>query len=209
MKIEDVDLSMIMEFMEHGNPAKAPKHIVDYLELLDKVRGMYLRIDKFSNPETIIKHLMSVDGFSRYKAKQIFEETLEYFYCDNHVSKKAWSNIYAGKLDQLINFGLLTMKDMNDAGKVGKLILDAANIRGVSEPDKEELPKQLFQPPIKIYTSDAASMGLPAANRNRLKELIAKLPELTEKERARLEQEADIDGSFKVFPDEQEDPRKS
>jgi len=209
MKIDDVDINDVYEFMERGSMSQAPERIVQYLDLLDKVRGMHMRIDQFSSSEAIIKHLMMVDKLPRMKAKKVYEDAMEYFYCDTHISKAAFKNIYADKLDKLINFGMLTMKDNSDAQKVGKLILDVVAVRGLHEADKEELPEELFKQPIKVYTANAESLGLPAANRVRLRELIDKLPELTEKERIRIKQEADIDGSFKVFPDEQEDPRKS
>ena len=209
MTLNDVDINDVYDFMETGSMERAPEPIRYYVELLDKVRGMHLRIDRWGSAEAIIKHLIKFDGLSRYRAKQVYEETLEYFYCESHVSKKAWKNIYADKIDMMINFAMLQVKDLTDASKVAKMIVDAGNLREIHVEDKEELPKNLFDKPIKVYSADAAAMGLPVANRNRLKELIDKLPELNEKERARLYQEADIDNSFTVFTDEQADPRKT
>ncbi|OIQ22039.1 MAG: hypothetical protein BM557_01280 [Flavobacterium sp. MedPE-SWcel] len=207
-KLEDIDIHDLYEFMEHGSMQNAPDKIREYVELLDKVRGMYLRIDRYGSPDAIIKHLITIEGLSRLKAKKIYEETLEYFYCDSHVSKAAYRNIYADKIDKMINFSMLTVKDPSDAAKVVKMVVDAANVRALDEPDKEELPEELFNQPIKVYTADAASLGLPVANRSKLKELIESLPELTEKERQRMMQEADIDKTFKMFPNDEEDPRK-
>lgn len=118
IKFEDITLREIYAFMEGGNPDNAPKEIVEYLELMDKIRGMHLRIDRYGSHEAIIRHLITVENIPRLKARRIYEETLEYFYCDSYVSKKAWRNIYAGMVDKAINFIFLTMKDPNDALKV-------------------------------------------------------------------------------------------
>jgi hypothetical protein len=209
MTINDIDLEDIYAFMEHGNPDKAPAHVAEYLELLDAVRGMHLRIDKYGNSETIIRHLMTANKLSRMKANKIYQEALEYFYCDSHISKKAWRNILACKMEKMLNFVMLTAKDSTDAKRVVEIAKEMGAMLGVHEPDKDELPEELFRQPIKIYTSSAADLGLPAANRTKLKEWIENLPELTEKEKARIKQEADIDNSFTIFPHEQEDPRKS
>lgn len=208
MNIDDVDIHDVYEFIEHGNLDNAPAKIRDYVVLLDKVRGMYQRIDRFGNPESILKHLMQFEGLSRYHAKKVYEDALEYFYCDSTISKKAWRNIYADKIDMMVNFSMQLVKDLSDAQKVVKMIVDAAGVRQLHVEDKEELPDEIFQAPIKIYTSDAAALGMPKVNRVELKAFIDKLPELTEKEKNRLLQEADI-LPFKLFADEQEDPRKS
>lgn len=208
-RFEDIDISHIYDFMENGNMDNAPEEIRDYVLLMDKVRGMYLRIDKFGNSEAIIKHLITAENLTRRKAKQFFEETLEYFYCDSHVSKQAWKNIYADKMDKMINFAMLMVKDINDASKVTKMIMEQRVMRDLDKEDKEELPEELFNQPVKLYMANAAELGLPAANRTELKKFVEDLPELTEKEKVRLKQEADIDNSFKLFPDEQEDPRRS
>lgn len=208
VSLDKVSLDDIYEFMESGSMDKAPVEIRDYVLLLDKVRAMHLRIDQYGSPEPIIRHLMTVEGLSRYKANKIYQEALEYFYCDNIVSKAAWSNIYAGKMDQLINFAMLTMKDVGDAAKIGKIILDAWKMRGGDQPDIEDVDDSIYKAPIKIYTADAHALGMPRADRNKLKELIDKVPDLTEKEKQRIYQEADII-DFKMFPNEQEDPRKS
>lgn len=208
MTINDISLEHIYDFMEKGSLNNAPDAIVQYLELLDKIRGMFLRIDKFGSKEAIVKHLMLVDKLSRFKASQVCDEAQEYFYSDVKISKTAWRNIYAEKAEKMINFAMLTAKDASDAQKVIKMLQDAFELRGGNLPDKEELPESLFQPPFVVYSADAEFLGMPKVNRQLLSDMIDKFPELTEKEKIRIKQEALIT-SLKVFPNEQEDPRKS
>ncbi|MDO5858930.1 hypothetical protein Q2490_16765 [Myroides odoratimimus] len=208
INIDQVDIKDIYDFMERGNVNNAPLHIVEYLQLLDKVRGMTLRIDKFGSKEAVVKHLILVDKLTRYKANQVYDEAIEYFYSDSTISKQAWRSLYADKAEKALNFAMLQMRDVNDASKVVKMAHDIAILRGINEPDKEELPDELFLKQFVVYSTDAETLGLPKANRNVLAEFIDSLPELTEKERIRIKQEAEI-LPLKVFVDEQEDPRKS
>ena len=95
MLINKVELSDIYEFMETGNPDNAPESIVEYLEILNKVYGMTLRIDRFGSKEMVIKHLMVAEKIagekiSRYKAAQLYNEAIEYFYNYKKVSKTAF-----------------------------------------------------------------------------------------------------------------------
>lgn len=208
MTINDIDLSHIYDFMEKGSLNNAPDEIVQYIELLDKVRGMFLRIDKWGSKDAIVKHLMLIDKLSRYKASQVCDEAQEYFYSDSKISKAAWRQIYAEKAEKMINFAMLTVKDPSDAQKVIKMLQDAFELRGGNLPDKEELPESIFQPPFVVYSTDSEFLGMPKVNRTLLSEMIDKLPELTEKEKIRIKQEALI-LPLKVFPNEQEDARKS
>ena len=208
MTIDQINIKDIYEFMETGNPANAPAHIVEYLELLDKVRGMFLRIDKFGNRDMIIKHLMTAEKLSRFKAAQVCDEAREYFYSETRISKQAWKNIYADKMEMMINFAMQTVKDVSDAQKVVKMLMDVAVIRGINEPDVEEIPAEVFQPPFVVYSCDAEFLGMPKVNRQKLGEMIDKFPELTEKEKIQIKREAMV-LPIKLFPNEQEDARKS
>lgn len=207
MNIDNVDLQDIYEFMERGNPKNAPQHIVDYLELLDKVRGMIIRIDQFGSKDIVVKHLMVVNGLSRYKAGQIYDEAVEYFYVSQRVSKSAWKNVYAEKMDKMINFSMQMIRTVDDARKVVQMLKDVGDMREVHIEDKENLPEELFKAPVVIYSLDPEDLGLPKANRTTLAKIIDELPELTEKERIRIKQEAQA-LPIKVFQDEQENPRK-
>ncbi len=209
MTINEISLEHIYDFMEKGNLNNAPEEIVLYLELLDKIRGMFLRIDVFGSKESIVKHLMLVDKISRYKAMQLCDEAQQYFYSDTKISKQAWRTIYAEKAEKMINFAMQTVKNPTDAAKVVKMLLDVAELRGINLPEQEELPAELFQPPWVIYSADAEFLGLETkANRHRLAEMIDAFPELTEKQRVQIKREAQI-LPIKVFPNEQEDGRKS
>ena len=209
MTINEISLDHIYDFMEKGNLNNAPEEIVLYLELLDKIRGMFLRIDVFGTKESIVKHLMLVDKISRYKSMQLCDEAQQYFYSDSKISKQAWRTIYAEKAEKMINFAMQTVKNPTDAAKVVKMLLDVAELRGINLPEQEELPAELFQPPWVIYSADAEFLGLETkANRHRLAEMIDAFPELTEKQRVQIKREAQI-LPIKVFPNEQEDGRKS
>lgn len=208
MTIDQINIRDIYDFMETGNPANAPEHIVQYLELPDKVRGMFLRTDKYGSRDAIIKHLMTADKMSRFKAAQVCDEAREYFYSDSKISKDAWRNIYADKIEMMINFAMQTVENVSDAQKVVKMLVDVANLRGVNEPDAEEIPAEVFQAPFVVYSCDAEFLGMPKVNRQKLGEMIDKYPELTEKEKIQIKREALV-LPLKIFPNEQEDARKS
>ena len=208
MLIDNVELADIYEFMETGNPDNAPTEIVAYLELLNKVYGMTLRIDKFGNKEAVIRHLMVAEKLSRYKSAKLYNEAIEYFYNDKEVSKKAWRNFYASIIDKEINFAMRIQKDVSDAKKIGEMAKLAAEMRGAFEEEVEELPEELFRTPFIVYTCDAEMLGMPKVDRNKLAAQIDAYPDISEKEKMHIKREAQI-LPIKIFPNEQEDPRKS
>ncbi|MFA9191130.1 hypothetical protein AAGV28_07075 [Flavobacterium sp. FZUC8N2.13] len=208
MNLDDISLDHIYDFMENGSIKNAPEEIVNYLLLLDKVMGMIRRIDIYGNKDAVIKHLVLVENISPYKAKKIYNETLEYFHSDKEVSKDAYRNYYAERMDKVTNFAMLIMKDVSDAAKVHKMLLDTMIARGVNEEDKEVIPDHYYEKPINLLTYDARILEFGETNRKALDDFINKLPELTEKERQRIKQEALL-MPLKIFPNEQEDPRKA
>ena len=40
LRLEDISLEDIYDFIENGNPTDADPAVVEYLELMDKIRGM-------------------------------------------------------------------------------------------------------------------------------------------------------------------------
>lgn len=208
MTINDIDISHIYDFMERGSVNNAPQHIVDYLELLDKTRGMIMRIDHFGSKQMVVKHLMLTENLSKYKAGLVYDEAIEYFYSSQKVSKAAWKNIYAEKMEMMINFATLEARTVDDARKIIQMYKDLGEMREVHVEDKSDLPEELFKAPVVVYSINPEDLGLPKANRQKLAEMIDRLPELTEKERTRLKEEAQA-LPIKVFPNEQADPRKS
>lgn len=207
--IDSLNLDDVISFCQNGNPNNAPEGIAEYLELLDKTRGMIVRFDKYPNDNVIIKSLMITDKLSQAKAKKIIEEAREFFWRDSSVSKDAWRNILVEKMMQVIHLAMLSVKDVSDADRVTKMIQRQAYLLQLDKVEEKELPAELFQPQWVVYTTDAEELGLPKVDRNRIKEFIDKrVPELTEKEKNRLYQEADII-PFKALPNDEENPRKN
>jgi hypothetical protein len=208
MLIDNVGLDDLKEFLETGNPDNAPEAIVQYIELLTRVHGMTLRIDKFGSKEAVLKHLIAFEGLSRYKASLIHNEAIEYFNTDKEVSKKAWRNFYANIIDQEMNFSRRIQKDTADAKRIVEMAEKAANMRGAFDEEIEELPEELFRTPFIVYSCDTQLLGLPTVDRNKLSAQVDKYAELSEKEKIQIKREAQI-LPIKIFPDEQENPRKS
>lgn len=208
MLIDNVGLDDLKEFLETGNPDNAPEAIVQYIELLTRIHGMTLRIDKFGSKETVLKHLVAFEGLSRYKASLLYNEAIEYFNTDKEVSKKAWRNFYANIIDQEMNFSRRIQKDTADAKRIVEMAEKAANMRGAFDEEIEELPEELFRTPFIVYTCDSELLGLPTVDRNRLSAQIDAYPELSEKEKIQIKREAQI-LPINIFPNEQENARKS
>ncbi|OBQ56100.1 hypothetical protein JJL45_05195 [Tamlana sp. s12] len=211
LKIEDINISIIHEYVSSGkiesNEVTDPA-IPKYLELLDKVRGMYNRIDEFGHKEAIMKHLIKVEGLSRYQANNIYNDALEYFYCDKQVSKDAWRNILAQDMRKNYIAAIQMAKTTSDIATANKILVETSKILQLDLPDPVEVDDAAYTQPFKMYSVDAEFLGLPKIDRRELAKQIEALPEMSEKEIIRLKQEANV-LPLKLFPDEHEDPRKS
>lgn len=205
--IQDLSLEQIDSFIKNGDPKNAPAEIVSYLDMMDKVRGMYNRNGDFPSKNAIIKHLTKVDGLSYYLANNLYNNTVEYFYLSIPIKKDTYRNMYAEKLDQLMSFSIATMTGPKDAKAVADIIKIAMSARQLDVPEVEELPAELFDKPWKLYGMDPSYLGLQPPNRNRLAQIIDNLDDVTEGQKDRLKQEAGIQ-PITLFVDEQEDIRK-
>lgn len=208
MKLEDVTLDQLYEFMERGNINDAPEHIVQYLHLIEKIRSMIYRIDIYGNKQSIIKHLKLVDGLTDFKANKVFNETIQYFHVDRTVSKEAWRNYYADIADKALTFSLLRMQDTKDGIAIVKGAKEVADMRGAYDKEPEKLPDNFFVKPVNLLSLDANIFEFGKANRQDLEALIDSFPNVTEKEKIRIKQETLI-LPLEIFQDESQNPRKS
>lgn len=205
--LADISLDQIEDFVENGIVGEENSEIVSYMLEMDKVRGMHLRIKEFGSKEAIMRHLMKVDGLSRYQANKLYTQAIEYFYCDTTISKAAWRNVYAEKMEATVNFAIAAMKDTADAAKVNKMILEMAKVRQLDQPDKEEVPDQ--EVPWKMYSQKPEDVGLPKIDRRIIARMIdEKMPELSDRDRIMLKEEAGI-LPLNAWRLESEDPRKN
>lgn len=207
IKLENIDLDDIYEFMEHGDVNNAPKEIVEYLDLLDKVRGMIRRVKEFGTKESLIKHLILVDGFSRYLANKLYEDTQNYFHSNTNITKQAWRNIYAEKVENLATAATLSAQSPEDFDRASRILTRAYKMRQLDVPEPPALPKELFEKPIKIYAMDAAFLGEEPINRLELARQIDSMDVFNEKEKELLKQEAGIN-QIKLFDHESQELRK-
>lgn len=208
MKLEDISIDIIYDFIENGNPDNVDPAIIEYLEVMEKVRGMRIRFDRFPSKDHIIKHLEKVDGYSRYMATQFYNDTIEYFYQDNKVSKDAYVNMYAEDMEKDIALARTLAKDVSDLAKISIMVKNLRELRKLDVVDIAMLPAAFFDKPFKFYGMDADFLGLPSVDRVKLAKQIDNLPELTEKERELIKREANII-PVKLFLDESENARKS
>lgn len=190
--INDITLDHVYQFIETGDALNAPPEIVQYLEILSAVHTMSLRIDIYGSREMVLKDLMVRYGVTHGKASTLYNEAIEYFYAEKEVSKKSLGNFYANVIDKVINFSLLIMKDTADAKRIADMVKVSAELRGVFEEQEQEIPKEMFRKPFVIYSTSFEELGLQPTNRKKLQEQIDKIEGLTEKEKEKLYQDADI-----------------
>ncbi len=209
IKVEDIELEHIQDFIANGTQETAPPEIVDFLHIMEKVRGMYYRFKEFNGREAVVNHLVKVDGHSYYMACKYYDMAMEYFFLDRDVSKKAHRNRLAEKMEKAINLAMVMAKDTRELISAVKELKSVAQILQLDQPDKDEFPQELFDKPFKIYSIDAEFLGLPPINRYELgKQIDEKYPELSEKERIMIKREANI-LPVKLFPEAYEDARQS
>lgn len=206
--LQDIELETIYDFIENGDRSKAPKEIIQYLELMDKVRGMDQRIDRYGSKNAIVNHLIKVEGLSRYLANKVYNQAIEYFYCDEEISLQAWMNKIIHLMEKNISLGLMLAKDTADTNKVNSMLKDLRETVIIARPEKSDIPEGAYDRPNKIYTISMEDLGRVPQPKKELRDFIMQLPEVSEKVKQMALQEALLE-PLQIFPDENEDPRKS
>ena len=210
-KLLDYNLDDLYEWIETGRSLNVPEELFLYAEILDKIRAMMLRKDIYGNKEAIIKHLVNFDEHlknNRPKANQFYAESIEYFYTQDNISKKAWRNLYAEDLDKAYDLAISLAQSTADVEKASKIKERAAKVRALDQEEPEKLPDNFFTRPNKIYTIDMDKFELGNVNRTELEIWIDEnTKKLTPKAIDRIKQEALIT-KVKIFQNEEENPRK-
>jgi hypothetical protein len=186
MVIEESKYDLLLAYIDTGANKDLPQEMIDYISILELIRGMHMR---YENRQAIVKFLQQPPySLSYYQATQRYSEAVNFFYLDHDIKKQAWRNLYAEKLDRAADLVLKTSSSAKDIDIYKNIIYAAMEARGLSRPDNEDIPKELFQKPVKIYSLDPTQLGRKRANRIDLAKHIDLLdiPE-AEKQRARAD----------------------
>lgn len=156
-RLIDYNLNDLYKWIESGQSEKAPEEFLQYVQLLEKIYKMMNRVDIYGSKEAIVKHLVSFEECvkgNRLKAIDLYNEAFEYFNADSTISKKAWRNFYASKIDQDYEMARQLAETASDFEKASRIADKAYKFRQLDMEDPPELPKSMFDKPIKVYTTD-------------------------------------------------------
>lgn len=179
----------IAEYIENGSVSNLNPDEIEYLEILSKMNSMRRR---YGLNETIAFFTRPPYDISLYCAKRMFEESINLFYSDEVIEKKAARNLKAEQFEQAAQLALEAAQNVKDLEIYRALLWDSYKARQLDQPDPVEIPKELYQRPIKIYTLRPEQAKLPGIDRNALAKEIDALPE-TETNKKRWKQEAMIE----------------
>jgi hypothetical protein len=122
----------------------------------------------------------------------MFDESINLFYSDDGIDKKAARNLIAEDLEQAAELCMAVAQSPKDLEIYKDLKLAAYKARQLDQPDPLEIPKELYEKPIKIYTLNPEQAKLPPIDRNDLAREIDALPE-NEADKQRWRQEGMVD----------------
>lgn len=179
----------IADYIEMGSSTGLSEDELEYLEILVQMNNMRRRYGK---NEAIRFFTNEPFNISLYRSKQMFEESINLFYSDEIVDKKAARNLKAEQLEQAAELVLAAAKTPKDIEIYGDLVMKAYKARQLHLPDPLQIPKELYDKPIKIYSLNPKQIKLPDIDRNALAREIDALPE-TETNKKRWKQEAMIE----------------
>ncbi|WP_378186886.1 hypothetical protein ACE939_00875 [Aquimarina sp. W85] len=195
----DVDLDTLRRWVETRENEVMPEELVIYLEQLEKVYGWH---HTMMLEHDIIKNLIATyPEMSRYKAKHIYADAINYFYLDNDVSQEAWANIYAERLDKLALLLLKTADTPDQLHKVKDIWKEAATLRGAYSDKKDEIPAEFYEKRVVLYTNKLEDIGMPPVSRSEIAKMIDGMP-LTQAEALDLKRDAAIEPQILFNPNE-------
>lgn len=166
-----------------------------YFYMMDMVRGLCARMkfekeNEFISKAGIIKLLKSERyGLSDWMARQVYTDTINFFYQRSEIAVEAFNNLYAEKCEAWAD----EMFERGDIKEARNLLKLAGEYRGCFKPKEASIPDELLnQKRVDIYTANREDLGIPAIDRKQLDEFIDSIPEISTTVRDKLKEDAGI-----------------
>ncbi|MDE6131291.1 MAG: hypothetical protein K2F74_06835, partial [Muribaculaceae bacterium] len=153
---EGMDINRISLILADGDMDALTPQEREYYGYMDMVRGLRARTMSADGRRVvtkagIIKLLRNTYGLSDWMARRIYADSINFFYASDDVTPRAWSNLYADKLDKMADLAIATGK----VKEARAMLLDAARLRGCFDDSAPEIPQALLDRKATVtYTSD-------------------------------------------------------
>ena len=183
---ERVDLNQITRMLSTGDLEALPEAERAYYELMEMVRGLRARMrynGKVITKAGIIKLLKSdIYGLSDWMARQVYADSINFFYTDENIRPEAFANLYAD-----------SMFLMGKGEEASRILERAAKLRLRFASTETEIPEELLnRKQVVLYTTKRSDLGVPDTDRRELEEFINDIPDIPVIVRERLKEDAQI-----------------
>lgn len=189
MEIDESLYDDMLNMIDTGDQGRLTEEMVEYMRLLDQIHSWHFR--HFSR-EQIIKLLQGPPwGLSYFLAAKRYSDAVNFFYIDVKITKEAFRNMYAEKLDRVAELVLKTATNSKDLDIYKNFIYAARDMRQLNLAEKEDIPDGFSKKPNKVYILNPELVGRKKADRNLLASHIDSL-DIPEKEKQRVKADAMI-----------------
>lgn len=181
---------IIEDFIQSGSEGDLSQEDQEYLRVLYMMNTMRHKYGKYNTIKFFQNEPFSI---SAYRAKQMFDESINLFYSHESVEKSALRNLKAEQLENAAQAILDTAESSKDMEVYGDLMYKSYKIRQLDRPDPPKIPEGLYKKPIKIYTLTPQNLGMSQDDRNELAREIDALADVPETDKKRVKQEGMIE----------------
>lgn len=211
--IQDITQEDILAFLESKPDEKAISeermHLVEYLDLLDRIRSMDRKTEIYGSTESIYQYLIKQIGLSRLDAEKAYSDAMEFFYSSNQLTVEAFANRQIMMAQEELNLARSLTKDSKELVNIAKQRVDLAMKYAELNKKPFEVPEEIYKKLAVIYSTDAKALGLlNDQDYSELEEWIDAQEDLTEREKDLAKKEAMLI-PFNAIPHPHENIRKS
>ena len=189
-EIDEKILHRLEAYIESGSTIKLKPGEELYLEAMTLMNSMRR---KYGRSKTIKFFCNAPFNLSYAQARDMYEHSINLFYSDSKVEKKALRNLKAQQLEDAAKMVLDTAKEPSDFEIYGKLIKLSAEILQQNQPDPPEIPKGTYDRPYRVFTLDPKLIGMDRPDRNLLARQIDEIVGATETEKQKAKYDAGIE----------------
>ena len=201
MEIPDNLYDDMMTMIDTGDQGGLTDEMVEYMELLKIIHGWTFH--HFSREQIITLLQSHPYNLSYYLATKRYSEAVNYFYIDVKITKSAFRNWYAEKLDRAADLVFETATSSKDIDVYKNIIYAIREFRELDVPEPDDIPDDFYKKFNKVYVLDPKLVGRKRPDRNKLAAHIDSL-DIPETDKHRVKADAMIE-DIELFPEEDED----